>query len=173
MAREISVARPGGASHDWLIDEGLLTPDQLSKVVEAARSSGQPLRTVVDRLGLVSQRAWAKSAAAATGLATIDAAEFPKRLPMDPRLSLDYMRRNGMVILSLEGDIPWIAIADPTDGSIRQALGIVFGRKIDYVVATERDIEDALQRCAEDVGEDEDEVGGRIARCATIGRCCE
>jgi len=150
--------RPGGGQSDWLIDAGLLTPDQLTKAVDAARASGQQLRTVVDRLGLVSQRAWAKAAAAETGLTVIEAADFPKRLPSDPRLSLDYMRRNGMAILSLEEDTPLIAIADPTDAGVRQAVGIVFGAGVRYVVATERDIEDALNRSAEEDSSGESSV---------------
>lgn len=155
MAQESAVRRPGGAQSDWLVDAGLLSPDQLAKADAAARQSGQPLRTVIDRLGLVSQRAWAEAAAAATGLRTIEAADFPKRLPSDPRLSRDYMRRNGMAILSLSDTAPVIAIADPTDSSVRQALGIVFGSSIRYVVATERDIEDALNRSAEPEAEDD------------------
>ncbi|MEM9970963.1 MAG: GspE/PulE family protein [Pseudomonadota bacterium] len=125
---------------------GLLTPEQRTKAVEAARTSGQPLRTVLDRLGLVSQRAWAKGAGAATGLTVIEAADFPQTLPSDPRLSSDYMRRNGMAIVSLDGAAPRIAIADPTDMSIRQAVSIAFGNHVNYVVATERDIEAALSR---------------------------
>lgn len=153
MARDTAVLRPGGDHADWLVDAGLLTPDQLAKASEAARGSGQPLRTVIDRLGLVSQRAWAKAAAAETGLQVADGAQFPKSLPSDPRLSIDYMRRHGLAILSLDGDAPVIAIADPTDTSVRQALGILFGGGVRYVVATERDIEDALSRnAAEDEG---------------------
>ncbi|MGR3511120.1 MAG: GspE/PulE family protein [Paracoccaceae bacterium] len=148
MVRETAVLSPGGHQADWLIDAGLLTPEQLDKASEVARGSGQPLRTIVDRLGLVSQRAWAEAAARQTGLSCVDAADFPKRLPSDPRLSLDYMRRHGVAILSLDGDAPVIAIADPTDGSVRQAINIVFGGGCRYVVATERDIEDALNRSA-------------------------
>ncbi|MEM9425112.1 MAG: GspE/PulE family protein [Pseudomonadota bacterium] len=164
--RDTAVARPGGKQADWLVQAGLLTPEQLAKATEAARSSGQPLRTVIDRLGLVSQRAWSKAAAAATGLGTIEAAEFPKTLPSDPRLSLDYMRRHGLAILSLQGAAPVIAIADPTDTAVRQALGIVFGAAIEYVVATERDIEDALTRSAE---HDTDETGNVVALDASQG----
>lgn len=149
MARDTAVAHPGGTQTDWLIDAGLLTADQLTKAVAAAQSSGQPLRTVIDRLGLVSQRAWAKAAAQAWGLQTIDASEFPTRLPVDPRLSFDYLRRNAMVVLSLDG-APLIAVADPTDLSVRQAIGIAFGPNVQYVVATERDIEGALMRSAEE-----------------------
>ena len=153
MARERAVAQVGGSRADWLIDAGLLTPDQLSKANAAAQSSGQPLRTVIDRLGLVSQQAWAKAAASAWGLQTIEAGDFPKTLPVDPRLSIDYLRRNAMVILSLDGT-PIIAVADPGDKSVRQALGIAFGPNIQYCVATERDIEDALLRSAEEADDD-------------------
>ncbi|MEM6386418.1 MAG: GspE/PulE family protein [Pseudomonadota bacterium] len=160
MARDTAVLRPGGDQADWLTKAGLLTSDQLAKAEEAARGSGQPLRMVVDRLGLVSQRAWAEAAAAETGLQVVDGTDFPKHLPSDPRLSLDYMRRNGMAILSLDDDAPVIAIADPTNTSIRQALSIVFSGGVRYVVATERDIEAALSRRS---GEDEDAAGTVVA----------
>ena len=156
MARDTAVAHPSGRQADWLIDAGLLTPDQLTKAHAAAQSSGQPLRTVLDRLGLVSQRAWAKAAASAWGLQTIEAGDFPKKLPVDPRLSIDYLRRNAMVILSLEGGPPLVAVADPSDKSIRQALGIAFGPDVIYCVAAERDIEEALLRSAEEADDDGD-----------------
>ena len=149
MARDETVAHTAGDSADWLTQAGLLTPEQLSKSVDVARANGQSLRTVLDRLGLVSQKAWAQGVAAAQGLEYIDGADFPADLPVDARLSFDYLKRNVMVVLSLEDNEPLIALADPTDQTVRQALRIAFGSNVKYVVSTERDIEEALQRLQE------------------------
>ncbi|MEM7472990.1 MAG: GspE/PulE family protein [Pseudomonadota bacterium] len=149
MARDTSVAQSVGDDTDWLTAAGLMTPDQLSKAVDVAHANGQSLRTVIDRLGLVSQKAWAEGAARAFDLEFIEGADFPDRLPVDARLSFDYLRRNVMAILSLEDEEPLIALADPSDQAVRQALAMAFGPNVKYVVSTERDIEDALQRLAE------------------------
>ncbi|MEM6407163.1 MAG: GspE/PulE family protein [Pseudomonadota bacterium] len=146
MARDDTVAHTAGDDTDWLTQTGLMTPDQLSKAVDVARANGQSLRTVLDRLGLVSQKAWAQGSARALGLDYIEAADYPDTLPVDRRLSLDYLKRNVMVVLSMEDDEPLIALADPTDQTVRQALGMAFGPTVKYVVSTERDVEDALSR---------------------------
>ncbi|MEM9973723.1 MAG: GspE/PulE family protein [Pseudomonadota bacterium] len=146
MVRNSAVVSRVRGRTDWLLDAGLLTSDALANAVSVAEHSGQPLRQVLDRLGLVSQRAWAQAAGRSTGLRCIEADDFPDILASDDRLSSHYLRRHGLALLSLDGERPWIAIADPTDMHVRQALSIVFGREIDYVVATERDIETALTR---------------------------
>ena len=159
VLRNSSVVSPKASPSDWLVESGLLTSEQLASATAASQSSGQPLRTVIDRLGLASQSGWAKAAARATGLQTIAGADFPKRLASDPRLSVEYMRRSGMAILSLDDDRATIAIADPTDTSVRQALSMLFGQNVEYRVATERDIEDALVRSSEPA---EDESGAAV-----------
>ena len=143
VRRNAVVSRVRGRT-DWLLEAGLLTSEALANSVSVAEQSGQPLRQVLDRLGLVSQQAWADASARATGLKRIDADDFPDVLADDERLSPHYLRRHGLALLSRDGEQPRIAIADPTDMHVRQALSIIFGREIDYVVATERDIETAL-----------------------------
>lgn len=145
VRRSAVVSRVRGRT-DWLLDAGLLTSEALANSVSVAEQSGQPLRQVLDRLGLVSQKNWAQAASRATGLRCIEADDFPEVLAEDERLSSHYLRRHGLALISLDGDQPRIAIADPTDMHVRQALSIIFGREIDYVVATERDIETALTR---------------------------
>ena len=145
MRRHAVVSRVRGRT-DWLLDEGLLSSEELANAVSVAEHSGQPLRQVLDRLGLVSQWAWASASARAPGLKCIEASDFPEVLSSDPRLSSHYLRRHGLALLSLDGAAPRIAMADPTDMHVRQALSIVFGDAIHYVVATERDIESALTR---------------------------
>ncbi|MEL6376740.1 MAG: GspE/PulE family protein [Pseudomonadota bacterium] len=146
MVQDTTALAPGHEGSAWLIDAGLLTADQHQKALAAAQSAGQTIRVVTDRLGLVSQRDWADAAARALQLRRVNQNDFPDELPSDPRLSIDYMRRHGLAILAVDENKTTIAAADPTDASIRQALGIVFGSQIEMVVATERDIEAALSR---------------------------
>ena len=129
MRRHAVVSRVRGRT-DWLLDEGLLSSEELANAVSVAEHSGQPLRQVLDRLGLVSQWAWASASARATGLKCIEASDFPEVLSSDPRLSSHYLRRHGLALLSLDGAAPRIAMADPTDMHVRQALSIVFGDAI-------------------------------------------
>ena len=132
-----------------LLTGGDLTPADVAKVRHLSASSGQPVRLVLDRLGLVSQTSWAEMMSADHDLPLLAADDFPESAPGDPRLSIDYMRRNGIALLELPQDgPPRIAIANPLARRVRLALSMIYGGDVRYAVATDRDIEAALDRSA-------------------------
>ncbi|KIT15867.1 GspE/PulE family protein [Jannaschia aquimarina] len=150
MSRVVTVHLEDVEIPQRLLAEGRLTPADVAKVRHLSSSSGQPVRLVLDRLGLVSQTDWAGIMAQDHDLPLLALDDFPVRLPKDDRLSSEYMRRNGIALLeaAADGAAPLIAIANPLARRVRQALAMIYGPGIRYAVATDRDIETALDRSA-------------------------
>lgn len=147
MARVLTVHLDDIEIPAKFLQDGTLGTADVLKARQVSATTGQPVRVVLDRLGIVSQKLWAETVAQANNLPLITLEDFPEVLPRDERMSTDYMKRNSIALLSLEPNgRARIAIANPMSGQVRQALRMIFGQHIDYVVSTDRDIEAALTR---------------------------
>ena len=123
-----------------LTGEGRISTADADRAVAAARDTGQPIRMVLDRLGLVSQKDWASTAAAVAGLDLIGASDMPCPLPAVGRLSPEFLQRKGIAPLDPTAARPAFALADPDDAEAMRALRMAFGSELDLFVATDRDI---------------------------------
>lgn len=140
---------------DSLWSDGVLSEADLARVRDVAVSTQQPLRLVLDRLGIVSQTRWARAVAEETGLPLLGGDDFPNTLPSTETLSHDYMRAHGVALISADDGDAVVAAADPSDPQIRQVLQMVFGARLVIAVATDRDIEAALDRSTGTPDEDD------------------
>lgn len=128
------------------LENGTLTEADLTKVTDAAATTGQPIRSVLDRLGLVPQKEWARASAQHLGLSLVTLDDIPEQLPQDPRLSVEYLQRNAIVPIEISQDVAYIAVADPFDEDAVAALEMIFGSGLKLAVGTDRDIELAMAR---------------------------
>lgn len=131
------------------LENGTLTDADLAKVTDASASTGQPIRAVLDRLGLVPQKEWARASAEQFGISLVTLDDIPELLPQDPRLSEEYLRRNAIVPLEFSQGLAYIAVADPFDEDAVTALQMIFGTSLKLAVGTDRDIELAMARSEE------------------------
>ena len=156
MARVLTVHLDDIEIPGRFLQDGTLSSADVIRARHVSSSTGQPVRVVLDRLGIVSQSHWAQTVAEDNNLPLLAFDDFPERLPKDDRLSPDYMKQNSIALLSVEDDgAARIAIANPMAGQVRQALSMIFGDKISLAVATDRDIETALVRSEALADEDE------------------
>ena len=156
MARVLTVHLDDIEIPGRFLQDGTLSSADVIRARQVSSSTGQPVRVVLDRLGIVSQSHWAQTVAEDNNLPLLAFDDFPERLPKDDRLSPDYMKQNSIALLSVEDDgAARIAIANPMAGQVRQALSMIFGDKISLAVATDRDIETALVRSEALADEDE------------------
>jgi general secretion pathway protein E len=128
------------------LENGTISDSDLAQVTDAAAKTGQPIRAVLDRLGLIPQKEWARASAKHLGLPLVSLDDIPERLPDDPRLSTDYLRRSAMVPIQITADRAYFAVADPFDADALAALEMIFGSSLALAVATDRDIEIAMTR---------------------------
>ncbi len=129
-----------------LIESGKLTADDLDKTRSLSAKTGRPVHLLLDRMGLISQHDWVEACSRAYGLPVVSLETIPNPLPNDERLSRDYLKRNGILPLSLDGDAPRFAVADPGNTVALNALRLAFGDDIDLALATDRDLETAFAR---------------------------
>ncbi|MEO1459835.1 MAG: GspE/PulE family protein, partial [Pseudomonadota bacterium] len=139
------------------VAEGRLTAADIARAAMLAERSSQPLRLLLDRLGLVSLADWAEAAARETGLALIGADALPRRPPSDPRLSVSFMQRHAVLPLVLDETRARFATPDPLDPQTVSALRLIFGDRLELAVASDRDIEAAFER-AESAGPEGEEA---------------
>ena len=124
----------------------LLAPEAEQRAMLAARESGERLDRVVTRLGLVSETALAEAVAHATGLDLLPADRLPRELPSDHALSPAFLRENRVVPVAVAENRVTVAVADPFDRFVLQALEFVFARPIALAIARSGDIEAAVDR---------------------------
>ncbi len=145
------------------VENGRLTETDLAKVTEAATATGQSVRSVLDRLGLIPQKEWARASADHLGLPLVTLDDIPERLPEDQRLSADYLSRNAIAPIEITPDRAYFAVADPFDTDAIAALEMIFGSALSLAVATDRDIELAMAR-SQDAAADPTQVDIVTAR---------
>jgi general secretion pathway protein E len=124
----------------------LLSADAAARAEAVKQETGEPIETVVTRLGLVSEQALADGFARASGLRQIGAAEFPRARVGDAAPSAAFLREMRAVPLSREGNKLTIALANPFDDFAKTALAFTYGCEVTPLVATSSDIEAAIDR---------------------------
>lgn len=145
-------------------ENGTLTNADLAQVNDASAATRQPVRTVLDRLGLIPQKEWARASAEHLGYPLLTLDDIPQRLPEVPRLSPDYLRRAAIVPIEITEDRAFFGVADPFDQESLAALEMIFGAALQLGVATDRDIEMAMARSAALVAADAPDAGSIVHR---------
>jgi MinD superfamily P-loop ATPase len=77
VARALMVSLDGIEIPQRFLTDGTLGISDVERVRQIASSTGQPVRIVLDRLGIVSQKLWAETVAADHGLPVITLEDFP------------------------------------------------------------------------------------------------
>lgn len=131
-----------------LMADAALDPADLDRAARAQAQLGEPLRVILDRLGLISQDVWARAAAAAAGLPLLTREDIDRTGLAVPDITVAFLRENAALILSgLTGQTPArVALADPSDRFTLDALRAALGLPLAPCVAAARDIEAALDR---------------------------
>lgn len=144
----------------------MIPPAHRDAVEEAVARSRRPVRVVLERLGLMSQRDWAKKASEISKLPLVSLDDIPTRLPQDPRLSPAFQQRKAVLLSTLSDTGATAVVADPFDPDTLRALKQLFGAQLELQIATERDIEAARERAvsepdAAEIGDTSPFPGGK------------
>ncbi len=139
--------RGGGFTLERLVvDRGLATTEALVRARLVRSETGEPLDSVLTRLGLVSEQALASALAEATGLKIAAAADFPAKAIATAPLSAGFLRNARAVPLRETETGVEVAFVDPLSVETRQSLAFALGREIRPLVARAGDVEVALDR---------------------------
>ncbi len=131
-----------------LLEEGLLTREQLDRAVAVQAETGTPLGRVLVDEGLVPEAELVKALARQIGIEYVDLTE----ITIDPAAAAlvpEYLAQRYTVIpIGFEDDRLVVAMADPANVLAIDDLRAITGMDILPKVATRSDVEEAIKRLA-------------------------
>jgi general secretion pathway protein E len=129
-----------------VVERGLVPAETLARARLVQEGTGEPLDTVLTRLGMVSEKALASAMAEATGLRVASAADFPEHPIAADRLSPRFLRDVRAMPLRETSAGVEVAFVDPLSPDPRIALSFALERPVIPLVARSGDMEAALDR---------------------------
>ncbi len=131
---------------DFLASRKLLDAPGQQRVRNLLAGKADNLVTILLELGLVPEMQLATAQADFLGLDLVAETEFPTSLPDEGLIPHDYLRRTGLLPLSLTDESVTLALAYPLDAENAQALGYFMGRSAILKVGTVSHIRQHLQK---------------------------
>ncbi len=131
---------------DMLIQQGLLTQDQLTDALSEQKATGRKLGRIIVDSGVVTEDAISKALARQLQAEFIDLRGFTPRAELVKLLPEQQARRFRALVLKEEGGKLVVGFADPTDLMVFDEVARVLKRDIDLAVVTESELLSALDR---------------------------
>ena len=134
---------------NYLIEKGLLQPGQLEQALHVNQGSEEKLGQLLVQLGFVSERDFACSLAEMLGLDLAESEHYQNALDISDRVNKEFLIRNRVLGLDESDQVLTVAMADPGDTYLLDALKLSTGKQIHPFVGTAADIQAALEQLFE------------------------
>lgn len=157
-SRSPEIATTARSLDELLTRRRLLSTEALARARLVQQETGEPLESVVTRLGLIAEATLARALADAANLPFVGADGFPAELVGGQPLSLAFLHDVHALPIALSPDHVTVALANPFNAFAVEALGFVFARRVRGVVALASDIDAAIERLYRGAGEDGDDL---------------
>ncbi len=131
---------------DMLIQQGLLTQDQLSDALAEQKATGRKLGRIIVDSGLVTEDGISKALARQLQAEFIDLRSFTPNPELIKLLPEHHARRFRALVLKESAGKLVVGFADPTDLMVFDEVARVIKRDIDLAVITESELLSALDR---------------------------
>ncbi len=129
-----------------LLDDELVAPEALGRARLVQAETGEPLDSVLTRLGLVSEQRLAERFAQASALPLAPAGALAAASATTSALSPEFLRAHRVVTLAQDDASVTAAFANPFDDYAADALAFALERPVRRLVAPASDIEAAIER---------------------------
>jgi general secretion pathway protein E len=131
---------------DSLRKRGLLTPEQSAKLEHAATQDGEsPIRSI-NRLGYVEQQVLAVELSRHFGIKPLEETDWPETNVLPDCISPRFMREHRILPLRADPRSITVAVSDPADEHVLNAIRIASERQLDLRIATESQIISRIER---------------------------
>lgn len=129
-----------------LVAAGKLQPRDLDRALLAQRETPQTqLGQLLVRLGLVTESDVLQALAEQLSIPVVTLDELPPFPVEVPGLMPEFQRAQLVYPMALQDEVLTVAVAHPEDDFLRKALQMVTGARLDLRLASEADLEKALQ----------------------------
>ena len=143
---------------DWLqqlVDDGLISPDQLTEAESMAKSMGLKVADALVRNGYVDQETVCQYQARQFGYEYVNLDDV--QIPGDViQLVTESMARENVIVpVALQGETAQIAFHDPMAYDLLEKLQFLLNRSVDIVIAPKDSIQSCIDRHYGQTGTDE------------------
>mgnify|MGYP001823178768 FL=1 len=137
---------PSVALGEQLVRTGKLAAEQLEQVIRLQTEKGGLLGPLLVQLGFIGERDLAATLAESTGWPLAGKEDYLDVVSEEIPVSEDFLRQHYAVPLRLFNDGAEVALADPSDGFVVEALKLALGRPVSPRIGLMSDIQAALSR---------------------------
>jgi type IV pilus assembly protein PilB len=134
---------------ELLIEEGLITAEQLSAIIEE-RDSTQKLGDVLLQKGYITEQQLVEVLEYQLGIPHISLFHYPFDTNLFSLVSKEMARRNLIIPLKKDGNKLYIAMVDPMDFIVIDDLRLSTGFQIEAAIATKDDVLRAINKYYDD-----------------------
>lgn len=164
MNAETARARPDRDSRlaEHLTRSGRIQRGTLERAERVRASTGEPLSSLLLKLGLMSERDLAQAMAELYDMPLAGEDDFPDAPLFEERLSPRFLREARVLPLAQDGEGLHIAMADPGDSFAREAMALVAKAPLVVRVSVPTELDQAIERLygeGEKIEAEDEEVG--------------
>ena len=131
---------------ELLLQWGKLDQTALERADRAQSAHASSLRSVLPKLGLVSEPDLAAAMAQALGLPLVTAADYPQAPLFPDAISVRFLRERGVLPLAQSNEALALGVLDPLDSYAIDAVRLATGLEVSPRIAVPGDLEEALDR---------------------------
>ncbi len=150
MSRDVLKISKTGLLGQILLDLHLLTSEKLEIALkeQSALDKNTPRRIgeILVSLGFISEDDMLRALSVQFSLEYIKFSEFPKTIPSGSYPTVKFMKQYKFVPIGLEGDVLKIAVSDPLDEYMFDALLNFTDLSLDICISSEKDILEAIEQ---------------------------
>ncbi len=128
---------------------GLITPEQSARLERATAQEGESLVRLINRLGYVDQQVLASELSRHFGIRPLEEGEWPNSSVLPDCISTRFMREHRVMPLRTDGRTVTVAVSDPGDESVLNAIRVASERQVELRIATESQIVSRIERLQE------------------------
>ncbi|MGI6625094.1 MAG: GspE/PulE family protein [Limnochordia bacterium] len=131
---------------DTLLDQGLLTEEELATALEEQLRTGERLGRTLVRLALLSESEVADALSKHLGIKRVDFSELYLSAEVVDLVPATFIMTKRVLPLEVQNGSLLVAMVDPLDITVIDDLQRLTGKMVQPLVATEEEIIDAFQR---------------------------
>ncbi|XEV14639.1 GspE/PulE family protein [Vibrio alginolyticus] len=132
---------------DLLVEEGIVSEEQIQQALNAQRSTGQKLGDALIDLGFITEKQMLDFLSQQLGLPLIDLGRAPVDAEAVQILPEVHARRLRAMVVARNGDTLRVAMSDPADLFIQESLmNLLSQYNLEFIVASERQLISSFDR---------------------------
>ncbi|EKA6056686.1 GspE/PulE family protein [Vibrio parahaemolyticus] len=132
---------------DLLVEEGIVSEDQIQQALFAQRSTGQKLGDALIDLGFITEKQMLEFLSQQLGLPLIDLGRAPVDADAVQILPEVHARRLRAMVVARNGDTLRVAMSDPADLFTQESLMNLLGEyNLEFIIASERQLISSFDR---------------------------